>query len=332
MFTTSCRDDYDDTALWETVNDHEQRLAALEEWQNEVNHNIQSLYTLINTTDYITSVTPLVEGGLEVGYTISFLHSDPITIYHGKKGDKGEQGVDGEDGADGYTPQIGLTKGEDGNWYWTLDGELMTDPQGNPIRANGLDGQDGEDGADGEDGQDGQPGADGKPGQDGQDGEDGAPAPTPQIKLGNTLDSGIYYDNNGTKQTRPDSTAWYLSVDGGLTWYRISGDKGDDGDRGPTGPQGPAGDDGDDGQKGDPGDTMFAEEPIKLSDDGTHYIFTLADGQTFKLPVYRPLTIGSDGQNGALQLSSTNQDITIGLPTGNVDDYEVLREFGIIKF
>ena len=64
---TSCQDDYDDTALWDTVNDLEQRLAALEEWQNEVNHNIQSLYELINTTDYITSVTPYLEGGKEVG-------------------------------------------------------------------------------------------------------------------------------------------------------------------------------------------------------------------------------------------------------------------------
>ena len=321
MFTTSCRDDYDDTALWETVNDHEQRLAALEEWQNEVNHNIQSLYTLINTTDYITSVTPLVEGGLEVGYTISFLHSDPITIYHGKKGDKGEQGVDGEDGADGYTPQIGLTKGEDGNWYWTLDGQLMTDPQGNPIRANGLDGQDGEDGADGENGQDGQPGADGKPGQDGQDGEDGAPAPTPQISLGSAITSGTIKTDNGTKQ--PD--AWYLSVDDGLTWYRISGDKGDDGDRGPTGPQGPAGDDGDDGQKGDPGDTMFAEEPIKLSDDGTHYIFTLADGQTFKLPVYRALQIGTDDSGSTIVMEGTTIDIPITLPAGSsVDDFSAL--------
>ena len=323
---TSCRDDYDDTALWDTVNNHEQRLAALEEWQNETNHNIQSLYTLINTTDYITSVTPLVEGGVEVGYTITFLHSDPITIYHGKKGDKGdkgeqgdkgdqgEQGVAGQDGADGHTPQIGLTQEADGNWYWTMDGQLMLDPQGNPIRANG------------EDGQDGQDGTDGKPGQDGQDGK---PAPVPQISLGSSIEGGTIATDNGTTL----SEAWYLSVDNGETWYRISGDKGETGATGPvgpTGPQGPAGADGDDGQKGEDGDdgqdgdTMFAEEPIKLSDNGTHYIFTLADGQTFKLPVYRALTIGSDGQDGALQLSSTNQDITIGLPTGNVDDYEVL--------
>ena len=170
---TSCQDDYDDTALWDAVNNHEERLAALEQWQEETNHNIQSLYTLINTTDYITSVTPYLEGGEEVGYTITFLHSDPIVIYHGEKGDKGDKGEQGDKGdtgeqgdkgeqgdtgADGHTPQIGLTQEADGNWYWTLDGQLMTDPQGNPIRANGEDGKDGQDGTDGEDGQDGTPG------------------------------------------------------------------------------------------------------------------------------------------------------------------------------
>ena len=90
------------------------------------------------------------------GYTITFLHSDPITIYHGEKGDKGDKGdqgeqgiqgepgkdgadrTDGSDGKDGYTPQIGLTQQADGNWYWTLDGELMLDPNGDPIRANGT--------------------------------------------------------------------------------------------------------------------------------------------------------------------------------------------------
>ena len=311
---TSCQDDYDDTALWDTVNDLEQRLAALEEWQEQVNQNIQSLHQLINTTDYITSVTPYLEGGKEVGYTITFLHSDPITIYHGKKGDKGdkgeqgdtgdkgEQGDKGDTGADGYTPQIGLTKGEaDGNWYWTLDGQLMTDPQGNPIRANGIDGQDGADGEDGEDGADGKPGQDGQDGKPGQDGQPGAPAPTPQIKLGSTLTGGTYYDNDGTKQPSPDSTAWYLSVDDGQTWYRITGDKGA---TGVTGPQGPAGDDGDDGQKGEDGkdgDTMFAEEPI--TDDGTHYTLHLANGEAFSIPKYQAITIEGTGittESGAM--------------------------------
>ena len=135
---TAC--EYDDSALWEQVNQNTERIAALEAWQVETNTNIQSLQTLLNTADYITAVTPVTENEVVVGYTISFLNSDPITIYHGTKGDTGE---------DGYTPQIGLTQQDDGNWYWTLDGELMADADGNPIRANGQDGQDGDDGQDG---------------------------------------------------------------------------------------------------------------------------------------------------------------------------------------
>ena len=301
------------------MNDHEQRLAALEEWQEQVNQNIQSLHQLINTTDYITSVTPLVEGGQEVGYTITFLHSDPIVIYHGKKGDKGdkgdtgdkgeqgEQGDKGDTGADGHTPQIGLTQEADGNWYWTLDGQLMTDPQGNPIRANGEDGKDGQDGTDGEDGQDGQDGTDGQPGQDGQD---GTPAPTPQISLGSSLTTGTIMTDNGTKQ----ADAWYLSVDGGQTWYRISGEDGEDGDRGPTGPQGPTGQTGQTGATGQPGDSMFSQAPEK-SDDGTHWTFYLKDGESFDVPAYQALTIGEG--TGTLYIAYTGSTtIPLTYPDG----------------
>ena len=60
-----------------------------------------------------------------MGYTITFLNSPAITIYHG------------ENGTAGTTPQIGVTKEDDGNWYWTLNGDLLTDGEGNSIRANG---------------------------------------------------------------------------------------------------------------------------------------------------------------------------------------------------
>ena len=140
MLPAACADDYDDSALWDKVNDHEERLAALEKWQEQTNQSIAAMQELLNTTDMITGVSAVTEDGETVGYTITFLHSDPITIYNGAKG------ADGEDGADGQTPQIGLAQAEDGNWYWTLNGELLTDAQGNPIRANGLDGADGEDG------------------------------------------------------------------------------------------------------------------------------------------------------------------------------------------
>ena len=216
---TAC-DDYDDTALWEAVNGLEERIAALEQWQDETNNNIAALQKLLTTNDMITSVTPVMMGDETVGYTISFLHSDPITIYHGKKGDKGEDGVDGS------TPQIGLTQQTDGNWYWTLNGSLMTDADGNPIRANGEDGKDGQDG---EDGQDGRPGSTGPQGKPGADGEDGENAPTPQILLENNLPTGasIKTDNGSAI-----ADAWYLSVDDGKTWYRVSGKDGEDGSAG----------------------------------------------------------------------------------------------------
>ena len=243
---TAC--EYDDSALWEQVNQNTERIAALEAWQVETNTNIQSLQTLLNTADYITAVTPVMEEGEEVGYTISFLHSDPITIYHGTKGDTGE---------DGYTPQIGLTQQDDGNWYWTLDGELMADADGNPIRANGQDG---------DDGQDGRPGANGKD------------APTPQVKIGSSIDSGTFYGLDGKQQNTADKDAWYLSVDNGQTWYHITGDQGKQGEQG------------EDGEKGEDGDSFFTGAPT-LSDDGTYYTFTLADGTPINVLAYTGIKV-----------------------------------------
>ena len=260
----ACSDDYDDSALWDAVNGNTERIEALEAWQDEVNGNIAALQQLLNTTDYITSVTPLTENGEEVGYVIEFHNSDPITIRHGAKGDKGdkgdqgeqgeqgpqgepgkdgEDGADGSDGEDGSTPVIGLTQGEDGNWYWTLNGELMTGPDSQPIRANGEDGKDGE------------------------DGDAGTSAPTPQILLGANLPSdGKVMTDSGKAQ----AGAWYLSVDDGATWYRISGDKGADGDDGSTGA------DGDDGVL-----------KVETSADGNSVTLTFDDGSTLILPTWK---------------------------------------------
>ena len=285
-------DDYDDTALWNQVNDNTSRIEALEQWQDEVNNNIAALQQLLNTNDMITSVTPVTLGGEVTGYTIAFLHSDPITIYHGEKGDKGDKGdqgeqgeqgiqgepgkdgadgADGSDGKDGYTPQIGLTQQTDGNWYWTLDDELMLDPNGDPIRANGDKGEQGDDGDKGETGATGQP---------------GTPAPTPQVKLGNTITSGTIETDNGTK----DPAAWYLSVDNGKTWYRISGDKGDTGAT---------------GNPGQPGDSFFTKAPEVDKAAGT-VTFYLEGGESFTLPLYQGISISFTG------IADLNQPIGIG--------------------
>lgn len=138
---TACSDDYDDSALWEQVNENTDRIEALEAWQEQVNSNISALQQLLSTTDYITSVTPVMQDGKETGYTIAFLHSDPITVYHG------------EDGAEGHTPVIGV-KEEDGVYYWTLDGEWLLGDDNQKMPVTGAKGEDGEDGTDGTDGRD----------------------------------------------------------------------------------------------------------------------------------------------------------------------------------
>lgn len=112
-----------------------------------------------------------------------------------------------------YFPcQIGVSKDEDGLYYWTLNGEWMTDADGNKIKAVGTDGKNG---ADGEDGQDGADGTNGTNGANGADGKDGV---TPQLKI-----------ENGD---------WMLSVDNGSTWTNLGTATGADGTNGSDGEDG----------------------------------------------------------------------------------------------
>lgn len=135
---SSCK--YDDDDLWSSLHGLEDRVAKLEELCKQMNTNISSLQTIVEAlaeNDYVTSVTPIMQDGKEIGYTIVFSKSDPITIYHGKDGQAGS------DGDDGTTPSIGVKQDTDGIYYWTLNGEWLTDGHGDKIKAEGADGNDG---------------------------------------------------------------------------------------------------------------------------------------------------------------------------------------------
>ena len=208
---------FDDSAIWDklneqeqTLNDHEKRIAALEELCKQMNTNINALQTLVEALekrDYITNVSPVREDGVVVGYTISFASSDTITIYNGK---------DGNNGTGGYTPQIGVKKDADGLYYWTLDGEWLLDDNGNKIKAVGEDGRDGQNGTDGTNG------SNGSNGQDGTDGRDGVDGITPRLKIENNY--------------------WYVSYDEGATWIELGRATGEDGADGSDGSDGEDGD------------------------------------------------------------------------------------------
>lgn len=254
---------YDDSELWEQVNQNTEelaaqaaRIAALEAWQAETNTNIQALQTLLSTTDYITAVTPVVKDGVEVGFTISFLNTPAITIYHGTKGDKGDKGD---------TPQIGATQADDGNWYWTLNGELLTDTDGNPIRANGTQGEQGDQGPAGDD------------------------APLPQLATGKKLNEQQITTDSQNNPIAAD--AIYLSVDGGKTWTRVSGEDGEKGDTGNTGATGPQ------------GDSFFESVETTNAD---YVIFKLANnGGTFQVPRYTGISLTFDPTSLSLLYGET---------------------------
>ena len=215
---SGCGDDYDDSALTGRVEDLENRVAKLEELCKQMNTNISSLQALVNAlqdNDYITGVTPITKDGETIGYTISFAKSAPITIYHGEDGKDGQDGKPGEDGNDGSTPIIGVKQDTDGVYYWTLNGDWLTDDSGNKIQAEGRDGADGKPGEDGNDGQDGTPGQDGQDGKPGEDGKDGI---TPQLKI--------------------EDGYWYVSYNDGVSWTQLgkaTGDKGEPGEPGQAG-------------------------------------------------------------------------------------------------
>ena len=161
LMAVSC---YDDSALWNSMKDYENRLASLEAKHDALNGEVSSLKTLVAAMqqgDYVTSIVPVKEAGKEVGYTITFAKNGTITI---------KNGTDAESGT---TPKIGVKKDTDGIYYWTVDGNWLLDEAGKKVKASGTDGKDGAAGT---------PGAEGSQGTPGTPGADGI---TPKLKIEN---------------------------------------------------------------------------------------------------------------------------------------------------
>ena len=89
-----CQDEFDDSKLQQQIDGLDDRVSKLETLCNQMNTNLQSLQTIVNALqqgDYVTEVTPILEGEMTIGYTIRFAKNKPITIYHGEDGEKGEK-------------------------------------------------------------------------------------------------------------------------------------------------------------------------------------------------------------------------------------------------
>ena len=187
---------YDDGAIWNEMEQIKDRVTTLEEAVIKTNEDIVALQTIVEALQnnvYVVAVNTTTDG-----YVLEFSDGTTATINNGK---------DGKDGIN--APVISVKQDEDGNYYWTVDGEwLLID--GERIRANGIDGVDGENGANGINGED---------------------AVAPQVRI-----------NDTTK-------IWEISTDGGNTWVSTGvvaegkdGANGTNGENGTNGTNGTNGD------------------------------------------------------------------------------------------
>ena len=267
----SCSEKYADdfNQIRDKIDEVKQMLDDLCEQTNANMESLQAIVKALETNDYITSIEPLydIETGAEVGYKIRFYKGGVISIYNGQDGVDGKPGEDGTDGkpgtdgsqgSDGNSLQIGVKQGNDGKWYWTVNGSWMRDADGNKVPASpedGEDGKDGQDGADGEDGKDGASGDEGRPGQDGEDGKDGVDGKdgiTPRMKI--------------------DNGYWYISLDNGKTWTQYGKATGED---------------------GQPGADAVTPEVLISSvvwDEANAY-FTLKSGEVITIPIKKPFAL-----------------------------------------
>lgn len=165
-------------------------MRAMNSLLDKVNEKLTTLQTLLQKSSYVIDTITEVrnEAGVVVGYDLKCRHLSTgrariLKIRNGEKGDPGA------------VPVISIKKGEDGKYYWTVNDEVMTDEEGNPVPVNGADGLSGEN------------------------------APVPRVELGSNL-TGVTADAQGNPI---DGYAVYLSVDNGTKWTKISSPAGNPG-------------------------------------------------------------------------------------------------------
>lgn len=117
LLFASCSDEYDDSKLWQNVNDLKDRIASLEKTVQTMNSDIgsiQSIVDAINARDYIVKIEELAD---KSGYTITFAKGNTVTIKHGTNG------INGTNGKSAY--ELAVSKGYRGTldeWLESLNG------------------------------------------------------------------------------------------------------------------------------------------------------------------------------------------------------------------
>lgn len=110
---TGC-DDYDDSKLWDGVNDLKNRIEALEAKIGQMNTEITALQKIVDDAVTVVKVEKSADG-----YVIYFSDNTTAEIKNGKNGSNGNDGAD--------APVIGVKQDTDGVYYWTITTGGKTD-------------------------------------------------------------------------------------------------------------------------------------------------------------------------------------------------------------
>lgn len=129
---------FDDTHLRDSIDDLNSRVEALEDFQSQIQSDIETLKALVEKLQAGVTIDDIVENG-DGSYTINFSDGTSATI---RNGEDGQDGIDGQDGLDGMTPPTIVVMEEDGTYYWGYeypDGrrEFITDENGDKIPVTG---------------------------------------------------------------------------------------------------------------------------------------------------------------------------------------------------
>lgn len=115
------------------------RVETLEQKILEANNALETLgeiITVIQQQGFVTKVTQNADGTT----AITFSTGKTFTLRSGR------QGVDGRDGREATLKLSVAQDPNDGQWYWTLDGEWILTAGGQRMRAGASDGRNGQDG------------------------------------------------------------------------------------------------------------------------------------------------------------------------------------------
>ncbi len=110
---------YDDSALRTDISDLQERVSTLEETVKTANGEISSLWGIVNALNRKETVSSVSE--TDEGWTVTFSSGKTITV--SKK----------------PALNIGVKKGSDGKYYWTIDGDKwLTDSDDKMVPASGI--------------------------------------------------------------------------------------------------------------------------------------------------------------------------------------------------